>query len=124
MEIGCGQSRKSYLKDDFGPRYLKIGCGRNWMSQWKMTSVQIGSPRHLVIGCGINWKSHWNMACVTDGSRIFLWSKEMLERMGTVDFANVKDLEASPMKQLRHMPGYYLCELGYDLALSPGDNNV
>jgi hypothetical protein len=41
----------------------------------------------------------------------------MIERIGAVNFANTKDLEA---KQL-HMVGY-LCELVYDLALSPGDN--
>ncbi len=53
----------------------------------------------------------------TDGSGIFVWSKEMLERICAVNFQKAKDLEA---KQL-HMVGY-LCELVYDLALTPDDN--
>ncbi len=53
----------------------------------------------------------------TDGSGIFAWSTEMLDQIGTVNFANAKDLKA---KQL-HMVGY-LCELVHDLALAPGDD--
>jgi hypothetical protein len=45
------------------------------------------------------------------------WSKEVLERIGAVNFLGAKDLEA---KQL-HMVGY-LCELVYDLALAPDQN--
>jgi hypothetical protein len=45
------------------------------------------------------------------------FSKEMLERIGAVNFQKAKDLEA---KQL-HMVGY-LCELVHDLALAPGDD--
>jgi hypothetical protein len=37
----------------------------------------------------------------TDGSGIFVWSKEMIEQFGAVNFANAKDLKA---KQL-HMVG-------------------
>ena len=53
----------------------------------------------------------------TDGSGIFIWTPEMLQRISTVNFANSKDIKA---KQL-HMVGY-LCELVYDLGLAPGDN--
>jgi hypothetical protein len=44
-------------------------------------------------------------------------AKRHIDEAGAVNFANAKDIKA---KQL-HMVGY-LCELVYDLALTPGDN--
>jgi hypothetical protein len=69
--------------------------------------------------CGLGFSRSENIEALhqTDGSGIFVWSKEMLERIGAVNFANAKDLKA---KQL-HMTGY-LGELVYDLVLAPGDN--
>ena len=48
---------------------------------------------------------------------MFVWSQEILERIGAVNFQNAKDLEA---KQL-HTVGCP-CEPVCDLALAPGDN--
>jgi hypothetical protein len=69
--------------------------------------------------CGLGFSRSENIEALhqTDGSGIFVWSKEMIERIGAVKFANANDLKA---KQF-HMVGY-LRELVYDLALAPGDN--
>jgi hypothetical protein len=69
--------------------------------------------------CGLGFSRKENIEALhqTDGSGPFAWSPEMLERIGTVNFANAKDIKA---KQL-HMAGC-LCELVCDLALTPGDN--
>jgi hypothetical protein len=81
--------------------------------------LQCGEFEDLKQYCGLGFSRKENIEALhqTDGSGLFAWSPEMLERIGTVNFANAKDIKA---KQL-HMVGY-LCELVYDLALTPGDN--
>ena len=81
--------------------------------------LQCGDFEDLTQYCALGFSRTQNIEVLlqTDGAGIFVWSKEMLERIGAVNFSNAKDLQA---KQL-HMVGN-LCELVYDLALSPGDN--
>ena len=81
--------------------------------------LQCGDFEDLQQYCGLGFSRKEKLEALhqTDGSGIFVWSKEMLERIGVVNFPNAKDLKA---KQL-HMVGY-LCELIYDLALTPGNN--
>jgi hypothetical protein len=81
--------------------------------------LQRGNFEDLTQYCGLGFSRQENIQALhqTDGSGIFVWSKEVLERIGAVNFSGAKDLEA---KQL-HMVGY-LCELVYDLALAPDDN--
>jgi hypothetical protein len=81
--------------------------------------LQCGEFEDLKQYCGLGFSRKENIEALhqTDGSGLFAWSPEMLERIGNVNFANAKDIKA---KQL-HMVGY-LCELVYDLALTPGDN--
>jgi hypothetical protein len=82
-------------------------------------TLQLGYFEDLQQYCGLGFSRSESIEALhrTDGSGIFVWSAEMLERIGAVNFQNAKDLKA---KQL-HMVGY-LCELVYDLALAPGDN--
>jgi hypothetical protein len=81
--------------------------------------LQRGDFEDLKQYCGLGFSRKQNIEALhrTDGSGIFVWSKEMLELIGKVNFANANDLKA---KQL-HMVGY-LCELVYDLVLTPDDN--
>jgi hypothetical protein len=83
------------------------------------STLQLGYFEDLQQYCGLGFSRSENIQPLhqTDGSGIFIWSNEMLERIGAVNFAGAKDLKD---KQL-HMVGY-LCELVYDLALAPCDN--
>jgi hypothetical protein len=82
-------------------------------------TLQRGNFEDLEQYCGLGFSRRESIEALhqTDGSGIFVWSKEVLERIGAVNFSGAKDLEA---KQL-HMVGY-LCELVYDLALAPDQN--
>jgi hypothetical protein len=82
-------------------------------------TLQLGYFEDLQQYCGLGFSRSENIEALhqADGHGIFVWSEEIIERIGAVNFANAKDLKA---KQL-HMVGY-LCELVYDLALAPGDN--
>jgi hypothetical protein len=69
--------------------------------------------------CGLGFSRNENLEALhqTDGSGMFVWSKEALERIEAITFSGAKDLKA---KQL-HMAGC-LCELVCDLDLAPGNN--
>jgi hypothetical protein len=81
--------------------------------------LQHGNFEDLKQRCSLAFSSKQNVEALhqTDGSRTFAWSKEVLERIGTVIFSGAKDPEA---KQL-HMAGW-LCMPVFDLALASGDN--
>ena len=115
--------KQAMLEDEgkLSSRFYRTYPVRN--SKYSSDNLRRGYFDHLQLYCGLGFDraSKSNRNLTTSGKRqsLFLWPDSCLRKVKLVNFRGLaaEDLE----ERQRHMVGY-LCELAYDLALSPRNN--
>jgi hypothetical protein len=113
--------KKAMLKDadDLSSRFYRTFPCRDA----KETGMRRGYFDHLQLYCGLGFdrtkETSQNLLTSEKETSLFVWPSGDLKKLKSVNFRGVaaENLE----ERQRHMVGY-LCELAYDLALSPSKN--
>lgn len=106
---------------DLSSKFYRTYPSRN--AQYTTDRSRRGYFEHLHLYCGLGFDRTKamcrNMLSAGEESSLFLWSKSELQQLKKVNFRGLAahDLE----ERQRHFVGY-LCELAYDLAISPSKN--